>query len=461
MSPGTGSPSSSSTVGATSSRCASSVPRASTPAPAAIQSPSWAWFASSGPGVVLERVDALVAADRPDRAPEQVAEEDDQVGRDALDLGVELLRLVDPRRERAAPVVGDRREPARRARRGRARSRPPGSCPRARAPDVEEDAGVVAALAPGGRARQSMPACGGELTPSGSACIASSPSRRSHSLMRMPPSSRLAPWSETTRTSVSSSACAQQAADQPVDVLVVVEDRVLVGVAGLVLAVLGVHVLPEAVVHAVGAHLDHREELPRLRREQVLGEREALVGHLVDLAQQVVLVVGAELRAVEQVLADDLADLVAQRGRERVPALERRRQEAADHGAAQRARRERARHAEDDRAAAAAADEIPEARRPDRRAVRDEGAVVGVVGAVAEAVDAEVARRAARHHAGPGRHGDRRHHRREAPGDAALGEPGQHREPVAPALEHERRLGAIQPDDDRLLCGRLPHGDPC
>ena len=71
--------------------------------------------------------------------------------------------------------------------------------------------------------------------------------------------------------------------DEPVDVAVVVEDRALVRVARLVLSVLGVHVLPEPVVHAVGAHLDHREERPRLRLEEVLGEREPPVGHLVDL----------------------------------------------------------------------------------------------------------------------------------------------------------------------------------
>ena len=99
----------------------------------------------------------------------------------------------------------------------------------------------------------------------------------------------------------------EQPADQPVDVLVVVADHVLVRAAGLVLAVLGVHVLPEAVMDPVGAHLDEGEELPRLRREEVVGEPEALVGHLVDLPQEVVLVVGAEVRAVEEVLADDLA----------------------------------------------------------------------------------------------------------------------------------------------------------
>ena len=76
-----------------------------------------------------------------------------------------------------------------------------------------------------------------------------------------------------------------------------------------------VHVLPEAVVHAIDAHLDHHEELPRLRREEVLGQREATIGHLVDLPQQIVLVLGAEVRAVEEVFADDLLDLAAKRVR--------------------------------------------------------------------------------------------------------------------------------------------------
>ena len=212
----------------------------------------------------------------------------------------------------------------------------------------------------------------------------------------------------------------EQAADQPVDVAVVVEDRVLVRAARDVLAVLRVHVLPEAVVHPVVAHLDHREQLPGLRREQVLGEREAPVGHLVDLAEEVLLVLRAKVLDVEHVLADDLLDLAPQHRRVRVLRLRRRRQEAGDHDAVERPRRERAGHAEDDRALAVARRVVPQARLLDRRAVGDEHLVVRVVGAVAEAVDAEVARRAARHHAGPRGHGDRRDHRGQPAVQAAL-----------------------------------------
>ena len=147
--------------------------------------------------------------------------------------------------------------------------------------------------------------------------------------------------------------------DEPVDVAVVVEDRALVRVAGLVLSVLGVHVLPEAVVHAIRAHLDHREERPRLRLQEVLGEREPAVGHLVDLPQEVLLVVGAEVLRVEEVLADDVCDLVLQRGGVRVLRLERRREEAPHHDAVQRLRRVAARDRQHDRRSAGARDVVP------------------------------------------------------------------------------------------------------
>ena len=58
-------------------------------------------------GVVLERLDALVASDRPDRAPEEVAEHDDEVGGDALRVAVQLLRLEHGGGDRVAGVVRD------------------------------------------------------------------------------------------------------------------------------------------------------------------------------------------------------------------------------------------------------------------------------------------------------------------------------------------------------------------
>ena len=106
-----------------------------------------------GARVVLERLDPLVAADRPDRAPEEITEDDDEIGRDALRIAVELLGRVDRGRDRVPGVVRDRRDPAREVvahglvllRCDRPLRLAPG--------DVEEDARVVAALAPRRRSR--------------------------------------------------------------------------------------------------------------------------------------------------------------------------------------------------------------------------------------------------------------------------------------------------------------------
>ncbi len=110
----------------------------------------------------------------------------------------------------------------------------------------------------------------------------------------------------------------QQPRDQPVDVPVVVEDRRLELVARLVLAVLRVHELPETVVDAVVTHLHHREQLPRPSRQQVLGQLEAPVGHVVELLEQPRLVLRAEVLHVEDVLADDVSHLVLEARRVRV-----------------------------------------------------------------------------------------------------------------------------------------------
>ena len=70
------------------------------------------------------------------------------------------------------------------------------------------------------------------------------------------------------------------------------------------LDVLRVHEAPEAVVHAIDAHLHEHEEVPVLLLEQVHGDLVPPGVHLVHLAQQVVLVLGAEVLHVEHVVAD-------------------------------------------------------------------------------------------------------------------------------------------------------------
>ncbi len=93
----------------------------------------------------------------------------------------------------------------------------------------------------------------------------------------------------------------QQFAHQPVQMHDIVADGVFVGVAGYVLVVRVVKVLPKAVVDAVHAHLDEHEKVPGLFSQQVVEHLEAFVGHFVNLPQQIVLVFGAELLHVHVV----------------------------------------------------------------------------------------------------------------------------------------------------------------
>ena len=101
----------------------------------------------------------------------------------------------------------------------------------------------------------------------------------------------------------------EQLADLFVEVEVVVADRVAVAVVGLVARVLDVEEAPERVVHAVEPDLDHHEEVPRARVEQVPGDGEALLGHLVYLREDAVAVVAAEVAHVDAVGADERLDL--------------------------------------------------------------------------------------------------------------------------------------------------------
>ena len=144
-------PRSSSTVGAMSSRWASTRTAGLDARAREHEEPVLRVVRVVGAGVVLEGVDAVAAAHRADRAPEEIAEVDDEVGSDAGDLRVDVLRLVDDGRRwpgsRARP--GWRR--AVRARSSRTRSYSVGSTtPSGSRPlTFMKIARVVAALAPG------------------------------------------------------------------------------------------------------------------------------------------------------------------------------------------------------------------------------------------------------------------------------------------------------------------------
>jgi hypothetical protein len=126
--------------------------------------------------------------------------------------------------------------------------------------DVQEDAGVVAALAPGDRPRP----VDAHLPQRRHALRLGK--RREQSLPAEPfvdPDPAVEALGSVVRDDEHDGLVIrvlEQPRDQAVEVLVVVEDRVLEPVARLVLPVLPVHELPEPVVHPVGPHLDHDKQ---------------------------------------------------------------------------------------------------------------------------------------------------------------------------------------------------------
>jgi hypothetical protein len=229
-------------------------------------------------GVVLGRMDAVGAPDRSDGAPREVGEIDEQVGCNAVLLVVDVLGAKDARPERLAVGAAERSQLV-----GELRADALVVLRRNRAlglavAHVEEDPPVVAAVAPGGR-RAPVDARLGErhrgvgLRQRAQIALAAQPFVDADPALH--PLRAVVGGDEDRGVVVR---MLEQRADELVDVTVVVEDRVGV-------RTVGVEVLPERVVHAVDPHLDHCEELPRLRAQQVVGQSKAAIGHVVDLAE--------------------------------------------------------------------------------------------------------------------------------------------------------------------------------
>ncbi len=231
--------------------------------------------------------------------------------------------------------------------------------------------------------------------------------------------------------------------------LVVIDDGRLEAVARFVEVVLPVHVLPESVVDAIDPDLDEHEQVPGLGLDEPLHDLEALVGHGVDLAQDLVAVLRAE-DDVEDVGPEPLLDLRLEAGRPgRFLPRPRGRDEAGDevpgHGIGRVARR----HADEGACPARFADVVPEALLFDRLRVGDPHLVVGIARAVAEAVEPQPSRVEPGGHDHPGRDGDGRIGAAELSPEPFFDQPVQDRELRAP-VEDDLGRRAVEPDDDDL-----------
>ena len=201
---------------------------------------------------------------------------------------------------------------------------------------------------------------------------------------------------------------------------------------------------------AVHAHVHEHEQVPGLSVHQVVNDLEVLGGHLVDLLQQPALVLGAKVLHVEHVrlAAEQRGDAIFQRGGPAPPGAAGRRQEAADADTMKRLHRIGLRHADQDRTSAGAAQHVPHAIHVHRQTGGNAHPLVRSVGAVAEAVEAELPGVLAAEHARPGRHSDGG----MAGAQRAVGplahQAAQRGQVVPPALEDQRRLRTVQADDE-------------
>ncbi len=176
---------------------------------------------------------------------------------------------------------------------------PPGLAPL----DVEEDAGVIAPLAPADGARPVYFCLGQRDDARGLFQQGEIPFLHEPFIDAHPALHRLRPVIGYDEGDGVVAGQGQQLSQLPVKILVIVKHRIGVGGARFMLAVAGVEIFPEAVMHPVRPDLHHHEEIPGLGAEQVFCHAEPLGGHVIDLLQQQLLILGPEIVHVEQVRA--------------------------------------------------------------------------------------------------------------------------------------------------------------
>ena len=236
-------------------------------------------------------------------------------------------------------------------------------------------------------------------------------------------------------------------ADLAVEKHVVILKYVPVGIALLVEAVPGVAESPEAVVEPVRPHFHEHEEVPRLGLEKMPDHPKALLCHLVDLPEKPILVLGPEVLDVDDVPVCDPLHLLLELAGVGVLALVVRGEKTGDQVAPQRFDRIRLGDADEHGVSAVSREDVPEGRLSHGQGVGEGEPVIGIILPVAEAVEAELARILARHHARPGGHGDGGVAASEAAPKAGLHQAPEVREVVEIMLKGELGCEAVQPDD--------------
>ena len=74
-------------------------------------------------------------------------------------------------------------------------------------------------------------------------------------------------------------------------------------------------VLPQTMMNTVGTHLNEHEEIPIFFCNPFFDQLKALLGHRINLAQQVLFIIGTEIGHIHQVIAYSGFNLLHGRGR--------------------------------------------------------------------------------------------------------------------------------------------------
>ena len=158
----------------------------------------------------------------------------------------------------------------------------------------------------------------------------------------------------------------------------------------------------------IGTHLNHCEEIPIFCLNQMTCEFEAFGCHLEELLFQFNTPIRSEVWNIDHVISCDLINFPRQSSWESPLRIAVRCEEAGDHPPWKRFRGVGERHSQNDRFLLCLSQEVPECRHFHGVCVCNRQSIVGVVFAVAKAVNTEFARISAGHHTHPGWHGDRR-----------------------------------------------------
>src|SRR5579872_39434 len=207
-------------------------------------------------------------------------------------------------------------------------------------------------------------------------------------------------------------------------------------------------------MNTIGSHLNKHEEIPIFFRDPLFYQFKPLFGHGINLTQQVFFIVGAEIRHVYQVFADNSLNFLHRTGRIRIGLCGicgRGCEETSDLNTVDRFRWKRLWHANCDYF-------LPKPRKNITDAISFHGAgirqcmlLIRVIAAIAETIKPQCAWVFAGHHRTPGGNGNGRDAAFELPPHAFIHDPFEIRQFVAHLVKHQFRRCAIQSNHQDFL----------